>query len=602
MRWLHREIPRGWMIASLAVFAFFASEGAAEASKKEEFEFMTRPPMPVGTAAAVYLGESAEIPLEVRGRVEKPLKILIRTSPRHGRLGEVRILPDGRSGLVRYTPGANARVGTDSFTFAAQSSDSAVSAPAQVDISLKARPARLEYSKEVDFGEVALGDEVVRSIWIRNSGAEDAALDFQAPSPWSAGENGATSIKGGARREIPIRFHPQAEGDFRGRISLSADGKDYLSVRGTAFGPLEWNSSGLVFSSANRSTGRAAAVFKNRSHQERVIDFEWPGFLRGPRTVHIGPNSETEVEADLDAKPDFAFTGSVGFRSGGFSGRMPLTIESAPAHLVLEPAETLELAPVASGETAEGKITLENTGGQTIKVRLSPEGALELEPEVESFALQAGERREFEVRRILPEAGAFSERLAVEIDSAPALELKILSKARAGRPVEDLLAIPPASGAERQKADLPPVSVFTGARLEEGVLELKWKKPSAEVDSFLVEERGLGAGEGQFSWKPAEGVVVKTSGEEATARFLRLRPGVQTCIRIVPLDVEGRAGEPSRLIEVGLPPEAGSGGWPWILVAAGAGLALGGWWLAGKTLRARLRFQKRTPTDSQHDS
>lgn len=571
-------------LAPLAVMLFFGMGGPAAGSKKEEeLEAAMRPPMPVDVEAAVYLGESIEIPLKVRGRVVEPLKILIRIEPRHGTLGKIQLLPRGRGGIVRYTASGNAKGTRDSFSFAAQSLDSPVSGPGQVVISLKQRPARLEYERDIDFGEVALGEDALRTVRVRNSGAADAILEPRGTGPWNVEREGQLTLKGGQETEIRLRFRPDSTGDFRERIRMAADQTEFLVVHGSSFTPLTWDSRGLVFSSANRSTGRAAAVLKNRSASKRTVHFAWPDFLKAPAEVTIEAGGEAVFEAELHANPEFAHAGTVELRSAGFTGTLPLAIEPAPAKVVLEPAQILELPEMAAGETAQGKLILKNTGGLEARVRLVAEGGLDLDPEAAGLVLEPGAQRQIGVRKPLEKSGRFTHRIRLECDSQNHGELKVVSSARAARPIEQLLAIPPAVDMEKT-SNLPPIADFTGARMEEDSVELEWRRPAPEAVAYLIEERVLGRGDRIQSWVPAEGVQCELTMEGGKALFHRLRPGFPMAVRIRALDAEGRPGAPSQTIVLELPAPRGGSGWIWFLVAI-AGLAI---YAGARLFRGRL--------------
>lgn len=580
-----RKILFGRLFAPLALLLFFCTGGPAAASKKEEkLEEAMRPPMPVDAEAAVYIGESIEIPLKVRGRVVEPLKILIRLEPEHGTLGKIQLLPRGRGGVVRYTAFENAKGTRDSFSFAAQSLDSPVSGPGRVEISLKKRPARLEYERDIDFGEVALGEDAVRSVRVRNSGAADAILEPRGAGPWNVEGEGRVTLQGGQEKEIRLRFRPDSTGDFSERIRVAADQTEFLVVHGSAFTPLAWDSRGLVFSSANRSTGRASAVLKNRSTTMRTVEFAWPVFLKAPAEISIGAGGESVVEAELQANPEFSHAGTVELRSSGFSGTMPLAIEPAPARVVCEPAETLELPEAATGETAAGILVLKNTGGLAARVRLIAEDGLELDQEATGLVLEPGASREIGVRKQLEKPGRFSNRIRLECDSQSQAEIKVVSSARAARPVEELLAIPPAVE-EDKTSDLPPVADFTGARMEEDRVELEWKRPAPGAAAYLVEERVVGRGDRIQSWVPAEGVQSELTAEGGKAVFRRLRPGIPVAVRIRALDAEGRPGVASQTIVLELPAPPGGSGWIWFLVAI-TGLAI---YAGARLFRGRLR-------------
>jgi hypothetical protein len=573
----------GGIFVAVAVCVFWASATVWGAKKDEEV--MTRAPMPRDVAAMAYIGSTIEIPLVVSGRVVEPLKILIRSKPGMGRLGEVRILPGGRGGVITYTPFAEAQPGVDGFSFAAQSIDSPVSSPARVEIVLRLRPARIEHARKVDFGAVAVGGNRVLDLPLTNSGADTAVLEPRVKEPWAIETPVPFSLEGGRTESIRLRLKPSQAGEFFERVDLGGEWGGF-SVRGSAFIPLEWSPDSLVFSSGERAAGRAAVELRNVSSERRVVEFNWPEILEGPREVAVEANGEAVVEVVLRAGPEFAAAGTVQFHSAGFSGILPYKVESAPAFLVFEPAEKLDLGEVAAGESATGKIVLRNTGGSPARVRLTPESGLQLGAEAAGFVIEPGGSHEIGVSFFLDEPGTFTRRVAVEGDAEPRLEFKVLARARAGRPVGELLNLPSTVKEEAVASGLPPVTDFTGARIEEEFLELEWKAPLAAAVGYVVEQRVLGRGNELESWVPAEGVKISAEQGKGRAMFYHLQPGTEVVVRIRALDAEGRAGAPSQRISLRIPTrDHGSGVWLFYTALTLVIFACGFWFV-----KKRVRF------------
>jgi len=603
-------VNRSRVFGCVGLIAYWALLGVAGAAKKEkEMEAMTRPPMPIGARAEVYLGESMEIPLEVEGRVKEPLKILIRKQPRHGSLGEVRLVPGGRGGVVDYTPAAKAKAGTDSFTFAAQSSDSPVSASARVEITLKLRPARLEYARELDFGFVALGEEAVRDLAIRNTGAEDFTLDPGSSAPWEIDGESPVLVPGYGTTVLRWIFRPAAAGDFKSRLHLSADGREFFLVKGGAFAPLEWDSSGLVFSAANRSAGRSTVRFRNISPHERTVEFDWPGFLKGPASIALQPGGDLPVEVRLDAPPDFAHSGDVVFRSGDFRGLLPLKIDPAPASLVVEPAGKLDLGEIALGETARGGIKLRNSGGLAARLRISPPPTISVVPDSQTILLEPGQHKDFTVL-MRPEAeGNFSIPLTIDSTDQPTASLRVALLVK-GRPqklkpdagVSDEKDAPPPTPIECYLWEITPHSFAivwknppgsnpvyqverrTSLKTENGRLLEVWEKwDRAKIES--VDESALVGLLEDHSARPASSALDRVDrlagpqseealGDWRLARFRKLPAGAVWTIRVVGMDGGQELVSPRLAIQTPALPPWRIPSWAVALLVLGAGFLI----------------------------
>jgi hypothetical protein len=551
----------GGIFTAVAVCMLWASTTVWGAKKEEEI--MTRPPMPRDTSAMAYLGSAIEIPLEVRGRVVEPLKILIRKKPDKGRLGEVRMLPNGRGGMVSYTPYDEAKPGVDSFSFAAQSIDSPVSAPARVDIALRLRPARITHSREVDFGAVPLGGSAVSDVPISNSGADTAVLEPRVQEPWVIETASPFTLEGGRTESVRLRLKPLKAGDFLERVDLGGEWGGF-SVRGSAFVPLEWDSKGLVFSSENRSRARSAVLFKNLSGEVRKVEFEWPEFLSGPPEVLVEPGGQTALEVKLNAKPSFTHKGQIQFRSGGFLSTFPVRVEAEAARVSIEPDTVLDLGEVAIGEPAKGKFTLRNNGGNGARVSVKEAEGIFLKPASRSFLLEPESSADLEVEAVSEKPGMFSYLIRFEWNEIDYLEAKVVLRVRAAESsARFLAAVKPAAEKNEQMKEVPSakIAAVTGIEVIESrprSITLSWAA-SQGAKKFLLESRSIHPNEnGSFTeeWSAWQrNISYSIEGDRVVAVLRKLPSDTSWMVRVRGLDNEGKKGPSSKVQKIATAPE-----------------------------------------------
>ena len=143
------------------------------------------PPMAKPLEVSAFVGRPTEIHLTMGGRIVEPMTVLIRKPPRLGGLGEL-IRTSRGTVTVLYTPDPGVGPGADSFSFAAKSVDSPVSAAATVQIRLVDDPPLVQYPKELDFGAVFLGDTAEKNVAVRNTGGGTAFWQIKPPSTASS--------------------------------------------------------------------------------------------------------------------------------------------------------------------------------------------------------------------------------------------------------------------------------------------------------------------------------------------------------------------------------------------------------------------------------
>jgi hypothetical protein len=260
------------------------------APKKGAEEIMIVPPKAEPSFARVFLDVPQAVTLHLSGRVNEPVEFFIRKKPRHGRLGEIR-RTGPKSAIVDYTPNPGITPGSDSFTFAAKSMDSPVSAQARIDIQLLRRPAELEFKRQLDFGDAYLGDITAAHLIFRNHGGEAATVSLHAEEPWHIDTSNEVTVPGGGELSVEVFFEPKSLGKFQGRFVVKSSVQDVdlpsISLTGFARESIAHPAQGLTITSAMRAALPASIPFTNHSDRERSLDFEWPASIDAPSSVSI---------------------------------------------------------------------------------------------------------------------------------------------------------------------------------------------------------------------------------------------------------------------------------------------------------------------------
>ena len=571
----HNTSPAIILLAILQLVTAYCGE------KKEEIP--VPPPMAKPLEISAYVGRPTEIHLTIGGRIAEPMTVLIRKPPRLGSLGELKRTGRGTAEVL-YTPDPKVGSGTDSFSFAAKSVDSPVSAAATVLIRLVEEAPLVQYPQELDFGAVFLGDTVEKNVAVRNTGGGIAFWQIKPNPPWRIGGSGSYKVAGGEESILHLVFAPTEERDFRDRIQMAPDPKSVLAVSGSGISPVSWNKEGIVFTPKQRETGRMEWKVENLTPEERKLTVEWPEVLKAPKETTIAPNGSSVLQIEVAGDLNLNYVGEAAVGSGNFRGRIPIRIFPAPAKLDIKPEKVLKLDGAPKDIPRKGQFVVKNIGGSDAPVEILTPPDILVTPNSHDMILRAGQEQAFEVQTENREQDQWNVR--IQSPACEPVELSVeapVSKPRAASlPVEHFLGIPrkPAESSGRA-ASVPggvsPIEKVTILSAEPHEIVLTWKLPPSGTSDFRVERRSIAPGADggvAVTWVPWQGGRLSCGSGMATARLERLPANNMWTIHIVPLDERGIAGQPSQAIQIATPPLKRSPIPWWVWIAPLAALAM----------------------------
>lgn len=538
-------------IYKTVVLMVFLCQIPVFAAEKNKEIIPPPPPMANPLTVSVYTGRPAEIHLTVGGRIVEPLSFLIRKRPHMGVLGELK--RTGRNtAVILYTPDPGAGPGMDSFSFAAKSADSPVSASATVRIGLVEEPARIEYPQELDFGRVFLGDTVERNIVVRNTGGAIAFWQIKPNPPWTIARPGSYKLAGGNEAVLQLIFSPTEERDFRDRIQMTPDSKSVLTVSGTGVPPVSWNNDGIVFPPELRKKGTAEMTLTNRTPEERKITMEWPEFLKAPGEITLPPSGTSVLKIQLESAPQTNYQGEVEIRSGNFHSLIPVRIFPAPARLEIDPPQVLKLGEIPNSNLRKGRFVVKNTGGSDAPVEILAPLELLVSPDSRNLILSAGQQQAFEVQLENPPPDLYSGKIRIQSrDNEPlglVVEAKPARQNKTTLPVGHFLTIPEKSGENPGKVTPVPDSIPQMEKpaivsTEPHEIVLTWKLRSPGASDFRIERKSIAPGtDGQvaIAWIPWQGARLSFAEGKAVANLVGLPANTFWTVRVVTLDPNGQ--------------------------------------------------------------
>lgn len=532
--------------------------------------------MPQAQNVTIFRGRSVEIPLRAIGRAPSQLKFLIRTPPKYGRLGEIRFT-GRKTAVVTYSHDEKATAAYDSFTYAVQAVDTAVSAAGTVHIAISEEPPALSVVHTLDFGQLWVGETREEEITVLNTGGGSLAGRMIVSEPWRILGSAEYRLARKEQKRVRVLFAPADAGEFAARLLFSHDTRSSVTLSGAAEAPLEFAPADelLLSPEAGKTTRAGSLSIRNRTPAERAVEISVPDTIEAPEEIVVPANGETTVE--LRTKPGFlaALEDRVDLQSDRYQRSVPLRVLAMPPVLRAEP-ESLDFGTVPLKFPTRKTLTVVNDGGSLARMRLETPPEVLLIPDPNATVLAPGEKRMFEVELEVSGTGTFRKNINVATEGASALTIPLSAVGIAGEPQpkstlpaqthpsvkRDLpSSLPPRILVEEIPAgtlsNIPPVTEFQTVVISPSSLEIKWKKPAPNAVTTLIEYRSIEPGingPAKLIWHKWQGAAVREESGNVVALFGNLPLGRTWYIRFTSLDETGRRSRPSPTLLLATPP------------------------------------------------
>lgn len=555
---------------SWILIVVFAVGGLVRA---EEKNIAITPPMARGQSLSTFSGRPVEITLTLSGRVAEPVTFFVRTPPRFGTLGEIQ-RESRNSAKVIYTPTGGA--GEDSFTFAAKSVDSPVSAAAKIRIGISEEPPALEFSRELDFGVTTVGEPVLKELQVRNVGGGVAFVKAGAQPPWTL--VGETTYRIPAKKQvsIPITFTPGEPREFAGRLKLGNDPTDALVVRGRGLTPLDVEPLELALDPEARAEGTLQLTVSNLTMAERVVTLAWPEGIDAVRKIVVGPRGRQRIVARVPVSLG-AVDGEVLVESRGYKTSIPLRIFPLPPRIQIVPEGALDFGKAKLGKRSALPLTVRNTGGSDVAIRLNVPPGVMVIPSDEAMTLKAGEEKRLEVSIEPAMRGEYSAELGILPSVGTPISVPLVAAVLSGQPagaeVGGFLRLPEAQAPVVPDSGQPRgdslVKNIAGTDRTSRSAEISWSAKVPGAARFRIDRRQISVGADGMPlthWISWPEVKVRVDGDTAFALIEHLPPDSAWTVRIVPISSDGKEGIPSDPVRVTTLP---GGGVPLVPVLGG---------------------------------
>lgn len=542
--------------------------------------FGAAPPPVVSRNVSVNRGESVNIPLEIHGDRGESLEFVIRTRPRYGRLSA--IAPRGLSGAsVKYTAPSKAGIMEERFTFAVRSSVG-VSAAGLVTITIvdpPDLPPKFVFPAELEFPSIFMGQRSAVDLELVNEGGGFVEGQVTVKPPWSVEGPKEYRIAGRQRIAIKLVFTPETAGPQTGEAIVGGVPRRAVALRGAAMERLEVTPGRLALAAAIGSQTRTAALhLVNRSEEDARVAVTFGERILAVATLTVPARGKADLPVFADAADVSAFDEELKLTCDRWTATIPIRAPALGPMLRFAKSDSA-FGRVVAGQSGEGSVRIENTGGEpaTVQVEIDPPFKLG----TNSILIASRGRAELAVRLPAGEPGIYEGNLRASVQGretklAVRAEVVAMSKSAAvaaGPPAS--AGEPPEKTKEAEPEEKPEPSTTTrqehpnamgafGRATSPTTAVIDWPAKIGPTSGIRIDERDLlisGDGELQSNWVPVENVQLQQNGDRMRAELGRLLPARLHTMRVV--TGRGEAAQTLFTVQFWTPKKAPLVGFSW---------------------------------------
>jgi hypothetical protein len=300
--------------------------------------------------------------------------------------------------IVIYTAAADGTAHEDQFTFRAKHRDTPTSGSARVVIEIVDQKPVLDIAREVDFGDVMLGESAVRQITIKNEGTGIFSAPLELPPPWRLLDPaGVLVINPGEHETMRVGFSPLAPGTAEHVIEFPGVDGGITRLRANGTAPFEVRPEWVVLDWAREMKVRRGRItVSNRSPSPLDVVIEAPARLRvQPQGAEVAAGTAVDIELTLPSGDSAELQAPLTVSARGCRIEIPVVGSLAPPFLKLEDTSSFKsergalLVPVGGDALT---IVLANGGGTTAPLFVNCPGGFEVVGFVSGGEVKPGER------------------------------------------------------------------------------------------------------------------------------------------------------------------------------------------------------------------
>ncbi len=320
-----------------------------------------------------------EVTFEIRAETKTPAataEFLIRVFPSAGKIVSMVSNPGERNkALVTYWADPASSATSDAFSFAVRYRGGRYSPEMRFDIDLVDLKAEVQVPATVDFGEVMVGEEEVRTIAVKNLGNGSLDRQILLNSPWYLiePEDGKFSIGPHGSRVIKVAFRPELMGETSYYLSISRTSGGTTKLVGKGGDPFQLVTETVELAVDPGSGERRGIIeLKNPSGKSVLVQARASTRLEASLVQDgyvIPAGGSVEVPVRLGATDTAPFDGQVEFfLKNGYAKSTRVLAPVIPAKLDISvkdslTSELINFGKVEAGRSLERELTVTNRGG-----------------------------------------------------------------------------------------------------------------------------------------------------------------------------------------------------------------------------------------------
>lgn len=334
--------------------------------------------VPVPVTGRVEALKGHEVSFEIQAHSKTPgamVEFLIRDFPTAGKIVSMVSKPLERNkAIVTYYADPDSGADADVFSFAVRYRGGRYSSAMRYDIDLTGTSAQIQVAEEVDFGEVMIGGEEIREIYVKNLGDATFQRQLITASPWHivSPTDGKITLGPKATNSVKVAFRPTLTGETSYFLSLSRSkgGTCKLVGRGQEPFAIETESVELKLDPISRE--RKGAV-KVANYGPRPLRLEARASSRLQNSLSqeyvLAPEGTTDIDVKLGKTDTAPFDGTVQFfLDNGYTQTAKVFAPVVPGEIHVDVAnqatsEVINFGKVSAGRSTERSLTVTNVGG-----------------------------------------------------------------------------------------------------------------------------------------------------------------------------------------------------------------------------------------------
>ena len=349
--------------------------------------------VPTPVTGRVEALKAHEVSFEIIAETKTPgaaVEFLIRDFPSAGKIVSMVSKPLQRNrAIVTYYADPNSGAEADVFSFAVRYRGGRYSSAIRYDIDLVGTSAKIQVAEAVDFGEVMIGGEEIREIYVKNLGDATFSRQLILASPWHliSPADGKLTLGPKATNSLEVAFRPELTGETSYFLSLSRSKEGTCKLIGSGQEPFSVETETLELQIDPKTRQRKGVVkVWNLGPRPLLLEARASSRLQSSLDEEyvLAPEAATDITVWLGKTDTAPFDGMVQFfLENGYTKSTKVFAPVVPGEIKVNVAnqvssEVINFGKVQAGKSTERSLTITNVGGVAVPLEFHIPGPFRL--------------------------------------------------------------------------------------------------------------------------------------------------------------------------------------------------------------------------------